>query len=100
MALRSFRALRILAQAGSSAQRYPAKPTTITTSTIASSPASSGCVAGPRLVLVASKNPVKVDAVERALQLCFPFLELSVQARNAPSGVPDQPRGDEETLAG
>ncbi|EFJ46655.1 hypothetical protein VOLCADRAFT_105402 [Volvox carteri f. nagariensis] len=53
-----------------------------------------------RRVLVASKNPVKVNAVQRALQRCFPSLELTVWGRETPSNVPDQPRGDEETLKG
>ncbi|KAG2451926.1 hypothetical protein HYH02_003701 [Chlamydomonas schloesseri] len=53
-----------------------------------------------RLVLVASKNPVKVDAVDQALRQVFPDMELVVRGHAAPSGVPDQPHGDEETLAG
>ncbi|GFR46217.1 hypothetical protein Agub_g7760 [Astrephomene gubernaculifera] len=53
-----------------------------------------------RVVLVASKNPVKVNAVRRALQSCFPALEIVVIGREASSGVPEQPFGDEETLAG
>ncbi|KAG2441628.1 hypothetical protein HXX76_003248 [Chlamydomonas incerta] len=53
-----------------------------------------------RLVLVASKNPVKVDAVDKALRQVFPELGIVVRGHAAPSGVPDQPHGDEETLAG
>ncbi|GLI69489.1 hypothetical protein VaNZ11_014122 [Volvox africanus] len=54
----------------------------------------------PWVVLVGSKNPVKVNAVQRALQRCFPSLDLTITGREAASGVPDQPYGDQETLAG
>ncbi|KAG2486688.1 hypothetical protein HYH03_014617 [Edaphochlamys debaryana] len=53
-----------------------------------------------RRVLIASKNPVKLKAAQQALAQCFPTLQLEVIARDAPSGVPDQPFGDEETLLG
>ncbi|GLC47129.1 hypothetical protein PLESTB_000602600 [Pleodorina starrii] len=85
----SSRALQVRAQAGiPSPGGSPHHPQHTTTNS------------GPRVVLVASKNPVKVNAVQRALQRCFPSLEVTVQGRQAPSGVPDQPRGDQETLAG
>lgn len=53
-----------------------------------------------RTILVASKNPVKINAVQQAIQRCFPDLQVAIAGREAPSGVPDQPYGDEETLAG
>ncbi|GIL74823.1 hypothetical protein Vretimale_2412 [Volvox reticuliferus] len=84
------RSLQVRAQAagpalGGSAHRNPQLPQNHATA---------------RVVLVASKNPVKVNAVQRALQRCFPSLELAITGREAASGVPDQPYGDEETLAG
>ncbi|GBF93885.1 hypothetical protein Rsub_06884 [Raphidocelis subcapitata] len=61
-------------------------------------------MAGPAggLVLVGSSNPVKVGAVRAAVTRLFPALAptLRVAGVEAPSGVPDQPVGDEETLAG
>ncbi|GIL48163.1 hypothetical protein Vafri_4855 [Volvox africanus] len=87
----SSRSLQVRAQGpgpgtlGGSAQRNPQLPHNHPT---------------PRVVLVASKNPVKVNAVQRALQRCFPSLDLAITGREAPSGVPDQPYGDQETLAG
>ncbi|KXZ41004.1 hypothetical protein GPECTOR_1005g272 [Gonium pectorale] len=53
-----------------------------------------------RVAYVASKNPVKVNAVKRALELCFPAVVFSMVGREAPSGVPDQPHGDNQTLEG
>lgn len=54
-----------------------------------------------RTVYVASRNPVKINAVEKALGAMFgERLRLRVEGRGAPSGVPNQPFGDEETLLG
>ncbi|UCG95433.1 MAG: inosine/xanthosine triphosphatase [archaeon] len=44
-------------------------------------------------ILVGSKNPVKVKAVEETFSRFFP--EPEVMSFSVPSGVPDQPRGDE-----
>jgi len=51
-------------------------------------------------VLVASRNPVKVGAVEQAFRRAFPSAPLQLQGLAAPSGVRDQPMTDEETLLG
>lgn len=51
-------------------------------------------------VLVASKNPVKVNAVKRGFALLFPSVQFNFDSYGAPSGVPDQPMGEEETLRG
>jgi inosine/xanthosine triphosphatase len=50
-------------------------------------------------ILVASKNPVKIDAVKEGLSAFIPenFELVSVSVK---SGVPDQPMSDAETLAG
>ncbi len=54
-----------------------------------------------RTIYVASRNPVKINAVEKALGAMFgERLRLRVEGRGAPSGVPNQPFGDEETLLG
>jgi hypothetical protein len=49
---------------------------------------------------VASTNPVKVGAVQKALVACFPDRAVEVEGRDVPSGVADQPMGDEETRRG
>jgi hypothetical protein len=49
---------------------------------------------------VASTNPVKVGAVQLALVACFPDRAVEVEGRDVPSGVADQPMGDEETKRG
>jgi hypothetical protein len=53
-------------------------------------------------VLVASKNRVKVDAVQGAISLAFGALAATVVVHGveAPSGVPEQPIGDAQTLQG
>jgi inosine/xanthosine triphosphatase len=49
-------------------------------------------------VCVGSTNPVKVAATKAVFARCAP--SVIVEGRNVPSGVPDQPWGDEETRAG
>jgi inosine/xanthosine triphosphatase len=51
------------------------------------------------LILVGSKNPVKISCTEEAFTRAFNRSFL-VEGINAASGVPDQPIGDEETLLG
>jgi inosine/xanthosine triphosphatase len=51
-----------------------------------------------RTVAVGSANPVKVAATAAVLRAYFPA--VSVTPQPVPSGVPDQPFGDEETIAG
>ncbi len=51
------------------------------------------------LVLVGSKNPIKISCTEDAFTRAFNKSFL-VEGINAPSDVPDQPKGDAETLLG
>lgn len=51
-----------------------------------------------RTVAVGSGNPVKVAAARAVLAWAVPM--ASVEPCVVPSGVPDQPFGDEETIAG
>ena len=51
-------------------------------------------------VVVASQNPVKVEAVRRGFQRWFLHDTLRVNAVAVPSGVSDQPMSDEETQQG
>jgi inosine/xanthosine triphosphatase len=53
---------------------------------------------GVRTVAVGSANPVKFAAVTEVLEGVFPG--ATVEARGVPSGVADQPFGDEETIRG
>ena len=52
------------------------------------------------VVIVASNNPVKIGASRDGFSRMFPTLTFDVQAISVPSGVPDQPFTDEETLQG
>lgn len=51
-------------------------------------------------VVVASTNPVKIDAARRGFVAMFPDVAFVVSGVSAPSGVRDQPLGDDETLRG
>lgn len=51
-------------------------------------------------VVVGSTNPVKLEAVRRALARVLPEAEHEVEAVRAASGVSDQPRGEAETRRG
>lgn len=51
-------------------------------------------------VVVASKNPVKLNAVKESFAKLFPGEEFAFEAVAVPSGVADQPSTDEETLRG
>jgi|SRR5690242_1210938 len=55
-------------------------------------------LASLRRVVVGSTNPVKVGAVRAVLQRLSPDVEVTGHA--VPSGVPDQPWGDDETIRG
>lgn len=52
------------------------------------------------LVIIASQNPVKIACVRQAFERCFPEENFAFAGMAAPSGVPDQPMGEEETLLG
>ena len=54
----------------------------------------------PLHVVVASKNPVKIEAVRAAFSACLPGRGLEVEGVEARSGVTEQPVGDDETLTG
>lgn len=51
-------------------------------------------------IAVGSKNPVKVNAVKCGVERALNGVSLSVLGLEAPSGVSEQPMGDEETLQG
>jgi inosine/xanthosine triphosphatase len=52
------------------------------------------------LIVVASTNPVKIDAALRGFRRMFPDESFAVEGASAPSGVRDQPMTDAETLRG
>jgi inosine/xanthosine triphosphatase len=51
-------------------------------------------------IVVASENPVKIEAVQRGFARMFPDSPLELKGVSVPSGVSDQPMTDEETLRG
>ena len=51
-------------------------------------------------IVVASRNPVKVDATRRAFSELIPDVSLDVGSVEVESGVSDQPVSDEETRRG
>jgi inosine/xanthosine triphosphatase len=51
-------------------------------------------------IVVASRNPVKVDATRRAFNELFPDESLDIRSVEVESGVGDQPVSDEETRHG
>lgn len=51
-------------------------------------------------IIIASKNPVKINATYDGFKLAFPEQEITVQGISASSGVSDQPMSDQETLQG
>jgi inosine/xanthosine triphosphatase len=53
-----------------------------------------------KTIIVASTNPVKIQAALAGFQAMFPAETFTVQGVSVPSGVSDQPMSDEETLAG
>jgi len=53
---------------------------------------------GVHRVVVGSENPVKIEAVRAVMARCTET--VVVQGVAVPSGVPDQPWGDDETRAG
>lgn len=54
----------------------------------------------PKHIFVASKNPVKIAAALGGFQAMFPSHLFTAQGINVPSGVPEQPFTDAETLQG
>ena len=51
-------------------------------------------------IIVASSNPVKLQAALAGFKRMFPDDEFTVKSLSAPSGVSDQPRSDAETRRG
>ena len=51
-------------------------------------------------VIIASKNPVKINCVREAFSLAMPAKSLVFEGVAVPSGVSDQPMSDDETYQG
>ncbi len=51
-------------------------------------------------LIVGSKNPVKINAVQLAFEAVFSAQEFEVEGISVPSGVAEQPMSDSETLQG
>lgn len=51
-------------------------------------------------VIIASQNPVKIEAVKSAFTKMFSQEKFEFEGISVPSGVQDQPMGDEMTLTG
>lgn len=51
-------------------------------------------------VIIASKNPVKIEAVKQGFEKMFPGETFEFMGISVPSGVKDQPFNSEETLKG
>ncbi|KAK4215419.1 inosine triphosphate pyrophosphatase-like protein [Rhypophila decipiens] len=54
----------------------------------------------PKTILVASLNPVKIAAALHGFEEMFPNTAFTARGIAVPSGVPDQPFTDQETLLG
>ena len=51
-------------------------------------------------IIVASKNPVKINTTLDGFKKMFPEHEIEIEGVNVASGVADQPKSDEETFNG
>jgi inosine/xanthosine triphosphatase len=51
-------------------------------------------------IVIASQNPVKIDAARLGFQSMFPDEDFHLQAVSAPSGVRAQPMSSQETMIG
>lgn len=51
-------------------------------------------------IIVASKNPVKINATLNGFKKMFPHEQFVAEGISVPSGVSDQPRDDAETFTG
>jgi inosine/xanthosine triphosphatase len=51
-------------------------------------------------IIVASKNPVKINSTLKAFKKMIPNEEFVIESLSVPSNVSDQPMTDEETLTG
>ena len=57
-------------------------------------------IASSEQIVVASKNPVKIAAALAGFQAMFPGKTYTTHGITVPSGVPEQPLSDTETLQG
>lgn len=53
-----------------------------------------------QVILVASKNPVKTEAIRAGFEKVFPRVSFEVVSADASSGISDQPMGISQTLQG
>ncbi len=51
-------------------------------------------------ILVASKNPVKINAMKKGFEKMFPSTQFEINSISVPSEVSDQPIGDKDTYEG
>lgn len=51
-------------------------------------------------IIIASKNPIKIQAVKNGFLEMFPKVEMTFEGVSVPSNVNDQPIGNDETFAG
>ncbi|MGO2478881.1 MAG: inosine/xanthosine triphosphatase [Pseudoalteromonas sp.] len=51
-------------------------------------------------IIVGSKNPVKINAAKKIFELYYPNHNIDCEGVAAPSNVPDQPIGEEQTRIG
>ena len=51
-------------------------------------------------IIIASKNPVKIDATLSGFQKMFPNEQFEIEGVSVPSGVSDQPKNDSKTFSG
>ncbi len=51
-------------------------------------------------VIIASKNPVKIEATRMAFKRSFPEGNFEFKGVSVSSGVPEQPKGDKEVILG
>ncbi|MEK6946890.1 MAG: inosine/xanthosine triphosphatase [Nanoarchaeota archaeon] len=51
-------------------------------------------------IIIASKNPVKINATLNGFQKMFPNDQFEIESVSVPSGVSDQPKSDSETFSG
>jgi len=52
------------------------------------------------IIVVASTNPVKLEAARQGFAAVFPKEHIAISSANVPSGVADQPMSDDEALQG
>jgi inosine/xanthosine triphosphatase len=51
-------------------------------------------------IVIASTNPVKIEATRQGFKAMFPDEDFQIEALSAPSGVSDQPMSSQETMLG